>query len=261
MRLLLRPQGVTENPYHPEYNDFDQLFGEIGQVIEWLIFGHLVEMSTRYVGILFVYCWGSHRSMGQFQIIINRFAATQMFTARPPIRMAADALRTFLANMTLEEQGVAGREQVLRPEEISGVPLTDLDMPDADSQYSGHRIGGVNMMYRRSIWRVRAEEDRANRGLPPLLGVPKVLFATPIDEPVRPPRVARLFLRTRYVVFTTILGFTLYRALSPNSPSLGYSEELVIRFMNLFELQPTYILFIILVAVVALLLGFPGQFL
>lgn len=216
----------------------------MGQIIEWLIFGHVVELSIRYNGILYVFCWGSTTAMGELQIRINGFAAGRMFAARPPIRMTGNDLRIFLENMRLER--IALGEQAPQPHEISGVPLTDLDMPDADSQYSGHQIDGGNVMYRRSIWRIRAEERRVNQGLPPLLGVPKVVRGSPIDQPVEPPGVARLFLRARYVAFAIISGFALYLALSPNPRSWSYSKELVINF---FEPKPIYILFILPVAV------------
>lgn len=248
MRLLIRPQGIEEDPYHPDHNELDLVFGEMGQIIEWLIFGHMVEPSTRYPEILFVYCWGSNANMGNLQIYINTFAASRMFAARPPVRMAAAALRTFLATMALEE--VDGPRQVA----ISGAPLADLDIPDPDEQYAGHRIGNANRRYRRAIQRIRAEEHQANEGLPPVLGVSRPAGERRIAEPPNPPGTARLFLRTGHVVFVAISGVAIYYCLSPNK-NWDDIEDLATKIIALFELQKNYVLFIILWVV---FFGFPG---
>lgn len=250
MRLLIRPQGIEEDPYHPDHNELDLVFGEMGQIIEWLIFGHMAEPSTRYPSILFVYCWGSNASMGNLQIYINSFAASLMFAARPPVRMAAAALRVFLANAALQEAG--GPPEVT----ISGAPLEDLDMPDPDEQYAGYPIGGGNTMYRRAIQRIRAEEHQANQGLPPVLGVSRpTRERNAIEvEPPNPPGTVRLFLRIGLVGYIGIAGFAIYYYLDQG---LGWEdrEDLAARFIAQFEHRTTAILFIILWAV---FVGFPG---
>lgn len=73
----------------------DTLYGEMVQVIEWLIFGHIVKLSTRYVGMLIVYFWGSNTRIET----PNTSAATRMLAVA---RIAAAALRKFLANVALE---------------------------------------------------------------------------------------------------------------------------------------------------------------
>lgn len=251
MRLFIRPQGAEDDPYHPDYEeDISSQYGEMGQVIEWLIFGHMVEPSAVYTEILWVYCWGSNRRMGNLQISINRFAATRLLAARPPVRMGAAALRIFLANMELEE-----REP--QPEVIAGVPLADMEMSDADSQYSGYQIGDGDSMYRRAIQRIRSEEHRAKKGLPPLLGVSRTISERRVDEPLGPPGVAGQLLSAGNITFTVISGLALYYSLSSNPPNWGDFRELVNRFiaLQLSYPQTIPILFILLVA---LFLGFPG---
>lgn len=223
---------MSEDPRHPDHYAPNPFFGEMGQVIEWLIFGHVVDKNIYRPGVLEVTCWNAYPGQGDNAITINSFSGARMLAIRPPRRMGAADLRVFMANMATEENAASGPQPDPNPD------LADLDMPDVDSEYSGHQIADYNIVYRRGVQRVRAESRRPRSG-PGLVQpfMPRTVYERrPVDGPFGPPGVIRRFLNTGQIAFAVLSVFALYLGLGSNLPDLGYVRRTATNIMASFDL-------------------------
>ncbi|KAG0136915.1 hypothetical protein HOY82DRAFT_620740 [Tuber indicum] len=98
----------AEDPQHPDYDPDYRVTGEIGQVMEWLIFGFLVDISEDedspgWVGrSLYITGWGSQPGN---LLYLNNYVCRRLMQTRPYLRMPARELRVFTENLREEESG------------------------------------------------------------------------------------------------------------------------------------------------------------
>ncbi|KAG0136186.1 hypothetical protein HOY82DRAFT_599366 [Tuber indicum] len=96
----------NEDREHPDYDPEDMVCGEIGQLIEWLIFGAVIGVvpgadSTTWVGRpLYIIGWGSWP--GNF-LRINDYVCRRLMQTRPQLRLPVHELRVFTQNLRREE--------------------------------------------------------------------------------------------------------------------------------------------------------------
>ncbi|KAG0136184.1 hypothetical protein HOY82DRAFT_536297 [Tuber indicum] len=91
---------------HPDYVPSNLVCGEIGQIMEWLIFGYMSgvvegEDSTTWLGSsLYIFGWGSRRGN---LLHINHHVCRRLMQTRPHLRLPAHELRVFTENLRREE--------------------------------------------------------------------------------------------------------------------------------------------------------------
>ncbi|KAG0136183.1 hypothetical protein HOY82DRAFT_667615 [Tuber indicum] len=97
----------TEDQEHPDYDPEHLISGEIGQVIEWLIFGFMPGMvgganpTAWLAASLFILGWGSRpRNL----LHINHHVCRRLMQTRPHLRMTASELRVFTKNLRREQE-------------------------------------------------------------------------------------------------------------------------------------------------------------
>lgn len=246
LRLVILASGIVEDLSHPENDYEDLLYGEMGQVIEWLIFGYICDTNINRPGVLEVTCWGSNSSQGWQRIVINSFAAARLLATRPPVRMTAPQLRNLLAFMAEEERNQTGPQ----PDTISGEAISDLEMTDVDAEYSGHDIQDDDRRYRRAIQRVRRESQQARKGLTPLQPIPPLVIRRrrPVVEPLGPPGVSRRFLIS-HMALVAMSCFMLYVRYYHNPLRfIDHRNSLIVRLVVSFDHVIGPILLLLLLA-------------
>lgn len=96
---------TSRHPGAANYNRNYYKEGEMGEVIEWLIYGFLSQISVDGdpSNPYRVICWGSNEFQKTGQIQFGGYAGTKFFNGRPPIRMTGNQLRGCLAEIAAEE--------------------------------------------------------------------------------------------------------------------------------------------------------------
>lgn len=91
-------------------------WGEMGEIIEWLVFGFLsqINIDGNPLNMYRVICWGSNPLNPDQQIRFDGYVGTRLYTARPPVRMGADELRFYIANLRREEAVYLEAERAAR---------------------------------------------------------------------------------------------------------------------------------------------------
>ncbi|KAG0126317.1 hypothetical protein HOY82DRAFT_542681 [Tuber indicum] len=132
---------VTEDPRHPGHHPNHRVMGEIGQLIEWLIFGFVVDIdvevgSPAWVGKpLYITGWGSRP--GNF-LNINNYVCRRLMQTRPHLRMPVPELRIFTENIRREEQ--SGQTDSMDTEDDYREEIALGELPDVDAGRSGVSI-------------------------------------------------------------------------------------------------------------------------
>ncbi|RPB01068.1 hypothetical protein L873DRAFT_1842722 [Choiromyces venosus 120613-1] len=156
LRLYLQPRRDMENPAHPRFYRLFPHTGEMGELIEMLIFGHKVNITTRDPDAgMTVNVRGS--TPGPYddtraQITIPHEILEYMFCARVPLRLDGQALRELIRGLELtklEERGaLLPSERLLRNSRID---------PDAFSARQDIPGGFGGYRYRRAIRRLQQD--------------------------------------------------------------------------------------------------------
>ncbi|PWW72327.1 hypothetical protein C7212DRAFT_366706 [Tuber magnatum] len=155
LRWYIQPRGVVENPTHPRFYMLFPHTGEIGQIIEMLVFGHKINILTMYpnAGIT-VHVRGSTSGPygeSRAQITIPHEVLEYMFFARVPLRMDGHALRQLIRGLEItkqEAQSGLSREVLLGSSRID--PDAIAAGQEIPSGYGGYR-------YRRAIRRLQKD--------------------------------------------------------------------------------------------------------
>ncbi|KAG0643640.1 hypothetical protein HOY80DRAFT_1087791 [Tuber brumale] len=155
LRWYIKPKGVLEDPTHPEFQMLLPHIGEIGEIIEMLIFGHKVNILTLHPSEgLTVHVRGSTSGPygdGRAQITLPHEILEYMFCARVPLRMDGQALRELIRGLEItkqEEESALSREVLLRNSRID--PDAFAAGQEIPGGYGGHR-------YRRAIRRLQKD--------------------------------------------------------------------------------------------------------
>ncbi|KAG0643513.1 hypothetical protein HOY80DRAFT_1091420 [Tuber brumale] len=180
----------TEDPAHPNYDPYDLITGELGQVIEWLIFGFLSDISeeadSSWVGAsLYITGWGSR--LGN-NLHINNYVCRRLMQTLPHLRTPAPKLRVLTENLRREEESeeidsadlgegyeesAVSAENPITEEEPGETDSTDSDgykdvivlgePPDVDAERSGVNIPNTarGKRFRRAFVRLEGEIERA----------------------------------------------------------------------------------------------------
>lgn len=108
MRLVLEPNS-KEDPNHPEHIHLLTRRGELGQIIEWLIFGYMTQAGTALMDPqcfrhpLCALAWGSYPDPDDEdrEIKIDSFAAERLLKVRGRrrARMTSSQLREWLGSL------------------------------------------------------------------------------------------------------------------------------------------------------------------
>ncbi|PWW80686.1 hypothetical protein C7212DRAFT_361232 [Tuber magnatum] len=208
-RYFRTPRGLrylvqvtrAEDRNDPDFDPDYLLSGEIGQIIEWLLFGFISDIGDGPVGMLgqplYVTGWGSWPGNN---ILLQDYACKRLLGTRPHLRMPAPELRVFAENLRREvesedlgplglgdaheeevggpsEPGAptpenAGREET--PEEVEPKDLDEhyeevvvlADPPDVDARRSGVSIPNTarGKAFRDAFIRLDVEIERARGG-------------------------------------------------------------------------------------------------
>lgn len=198
MRYLVSHNDIDDEN-HPKHDPWYVRRGEMGEIIEWLIFGVSTSISLE-AGVepeqlLSCLCWGSYYARGRDMIEYGPYVAARLIPA--PVRMNNERLRFFIDQCKRQQEREMSQQE--RAAEMANIPPAgngtaagviefmdtemaggtwdnpiDLDMDmdmdvdrrtefnDVDEDFTGYEIGR-NKSYRRAIWRVKAEiNDDAN---------------------------------------------------------------------------------------------------
>ena len=155
LRWYIQPSGTLEDPTHPGFNRLVPHIGEMGQIIEMLIFGHKVNVltidpdagTTVHVRGSTSGPYGDDRA----QITVPHEILEYMYCARVPLRMDGQALRELIRGLEItkeEEQNGLTREVLLRNSRV-----------DPDAIAAGQEIPGGygGYRYRRAIRRLQKD--------------------------------------------------------------------------------------------------------
>lgn len=105
-RLRVNLEGsLKRQPFREGYDPLFYKEGEMGEIIEWLIYGFLsyIYLDGDPHNYYRVVCWGSNKYQGNQQIRFQGYVGTKLFTGRPPVRMNGDQIRKFIAKAEEEE--------------------------------------------------------------------------------------------------------------------------------------------------------------
>ncbi|PWW80153.1 hypothetical protein C7212DRAFT_361134 [Tuber magnatum] len=131
LRWELKPEGFAEYPQHPHHNVFSPYMGEIGQLIEFLIFGHMVGVMPGR-DELFARAWGTGSDSGA--VILPTEVVAHMLASRVPRWMDGPMLRELIRGYELQR----GR----RPISGSHTAQERLDFPETaggETETRGYR--------------------------------------------------------------------------------------------------------------------------
>ncbi|RPB00490.1 hypothetical protein L873DRAFT_770121 [Choiromyces venosus 120613-1] len=103
----------SEDSQHPKYDPYQLLDGEMGQVIEWLIFGFMIDMpsSLRHVicDHVFLTGWGSYPGRS---VRLNNWACRTLMKTRPHLRLPGTEIRIFAENLKREEENYLAQQDL-----------------------------------------------------------------------------------------------------------------------------------------------------
>ncbi|KAG0136187.1 hypothetical protein HOY82DRAFT_625816 [Tuber indicum] len=108
LRYLVQ-SDPTDDPEHPDFDPAFLVCGEIGEVMEWLIFGFTTVMPRRpgvtdWVGrSLSILGWGSRPPN---TLRIDNLVGRRLMQTRPHLRLPAHELRVFTENLREEYEGI-----------------------------------------------------------------------------------------------------------------------------------------------------------
>jgi hypothetical protein len=138
LRYLVSASGTEEDSNHPAYNPINKYYGEMGQFVEFMIFGHIVDLHSQQ-DFLQVVTWTSFPGPSLTNtpmITIDPYAATRLLSSVPPTRMNATQLRRFLRDCQLKRA----------KEELAGEPIELDDIEDGgmdDSDDEGMELDDI----------------------------------------------------------------------------------------------------------------------
>lgn len=198
MRYINSNEGDNEN--HPDYDPWYIMQGEMGEIIEWLVFGVYTSISLR-PGVepppqLYCMTWGSYLAQGDNMIKYGPYVASRLIAAAP-LRMDNLRFRTFIAlcgqqrlweieqeeqanevalvgdirgagDSTVDIVGFMDAQMIDAGARAEGDEIdvaSDMEVSDIDEDFTGYTIG-PNGVYRKAIWRIKGEiraNIRANR--------------------------------------------------------------------------------------------------
>lgn len=196
--LVSHNENDAEN--HPNYNPWYIRQGEMGEMIEWLVFGVYTSIALRPgedpPSQLYCVCWGSYLAQLEDMIRYGPYVAARLIAAAP-LRMDNLRYRTFIdlcsqqRRIEIEQEeaaellaGLRGAgngtaasvvqfmdQQMIDAGARAGNDLeevdiaSDMEFDDVDEDFTGYDIG-PNGIYRKAIWRVKGEiraKMRTNR--------------------------------------------------------------------------------------------------
>ena len=150
----------TEDRERPNYDPEDLLIGEMGQVIEWLIFGFISDIDdgpADFVGEpVFITGWGSWPGNN---LLLDSYICRRLMQTRPHLRMPAPEMRVFAENLRREE-ALGGAD----PMDIDFEDVIVVGEPsDVDAERSGVSIPNTvrGKAFRHAFIRLEVEIERA----------------------------------------------------------------------------------------------------
>lgn len=116
LRVNLDGVGRVSVPRVLTQYDRTSTWGEMGEIIEWLVFGFLsqINIDGDPLSMYRVICWGSNSLDPGQQIRFGGYVGTRLYTAKPPTRMGADELRFYIATLRREEDVYREAERAAR---------------------------------------------------------------------------------------------------------------------------------------------------
>ncbi|KAG0125724.1 hypothetical protein HOY82DRAFT_131976 [Tuber indicum] len=108
LRWELKPEGFAEYPEHPQHNVFSPHTGEIGQLIEFLIFGHMAGVMPGR-DELFARAWGTGSDSGA--VFLPTEVVAHMLASRVPRWMDGPILQELIRGYELQRgSGMSGEQ-------------------------------------------------------------------------------------------------------------------------------------------------------
>ena len=166
LRYLVQ-SGPAEDRAHPDYDPDDMITGEIGHLLEWLIFGYVTDIEHSPTGPfsnpLHITGWGSWT--GNNLCLDNQVCRT-LLQARPHLRMPAQEMRVFVENLKRAEAS-GGTDPMDIDDDDDDDDFEDVimvgDPMDIDSGLSGVSIPNTvrGKAFRHAFIRLDVETERA----------------------------------------------------------------------------------------------------
>lgn len=101
LRWELKPEGFAEYPEHPRHNVFSPHMGEVGQLVEFLVFGCMVGVIPGR-DELFARAWGTGSESGA--VILPNEVVVHMLASRVPRWMDGPMLRELVRGYELRRE-------------------------------------------------------------------------------------------------------------------------------------------------------------
>lgn len=120
-------------------------WGEMGEIIEWLVFGFLsqININGNPLDMYRIICWGSNSINPGQQIQFDGYVGTRLYTTRPPVRMGADELRFYIAGLRREEAVYLEAERAARRAFQGAVMQVGVDAANALGDAERLRVYGT----------------------------------------------------------------------------------------------------------------------
>ena len=102
LRWELKPEGFAEYPEHPRHNVFSPHMGEVGQLVEFLVFGCMVGVMPGRDDELFARAWGTGSESGA--VVLPNEVVVHMLASRVPRWMDGPMLRELVRGYELQRR-------------------------------------------------------------------------------------------------------------------------------------------------------------
>ena len=102
LRWELKPEGFAEYPEHPQHNVFSPYIGEVGQLVEFLVFGYMVGVMPGRDDELFARAWGTGSESGA--VVLPYKVVGHMLASRVPRWMDGPMLRELIRGYELHQR-------------------------------------------------------------------------------------------------------------------------------------------------------------
>ena len=102
LRWELKPEGFAEYPEHLRHNVFSPHMGEVGQLVEFLVFGCMVGVMPGRDDELFARAWGTGNESGA--VVLPNEVVVHMLASRVPRWMDGPMLRELVRGYELQRR-------------------------------------------------------------------------------------------------------------------------------------------------------------
>lgn len=145
-------------------------WGEMGEIIEWLVFGFLsqIDIDGDPSNTYSIICWGSSSLNPDQQVKFGGYVGTRLYTARPPVRMGAEQMRFYVTNAKREERVYIEAERAARRAFQAAVVQVGVDAANALGDAERLRVYGTAPgVAQPELFRLRPQNAFMYREYPP----------------------------------------------------------------------------------------------